>query len=66
MTEKKTIKFEVEFYIEDYVILKSDPDNLPRIVSSYVIHKNCIEYRLVCGTEVTDHWDYEIEALPKS
>jgi hypothetical protein len=61
MTEKKKfIKIPAEFYIEDVVYLKSDPDRLPRIVSSIVVHKDCVEYRLACGTELTDHWDYEI------
>jgi hypothetical protein len=66
MEKKKTIKAEVKFYIGDDVVLISDPDRLPRIVTSILVHLDTVEYRLACGTEMTDHWGFEIEAIKKN
>ncbi len=50
----------IEFKINTMVYLKSDPDQLQRLVTCVLLFENCQQYRLSCGTEETDHWPHEI------
>ena len=49
-----------KYNIEDLVYLKTDTQQLVRIVVSLTVDKNDIMYKLSCGTETTDHYAYEI------
>jgi hypothetical protein len=48
------------FMINTMVYLKSDPEQLQRLVTAFIIFESCTQYRLSCGTEETDHWPHEI------
>jgi hypothetical protein len=48
------------FEIGDMVYLKTDLEQQPRIVFALEVRKGDIMYRLVCGTEVSDHYDFEL------
>ena len=57
----KTIKLFVEYEMEEYVYLKTDPDQEQRMVTGYkIVPKNTIIYLLTCGTIETPHYDFEI------
>jgi hypothetical protein len=54
------IKVKVDFDIDTPVFLKSDPDQLQRLVTGIIIFESATQYRLSCGVEETDHWSHEI------
>jgi hypothetical protein len=48
---------------EQMVYLKTDTDQLPRIVTSITIHVGgLLEYELACGDSVSSHYECEIAA----
>lgn len=52
---------DVEFEIEEIVYLKTDLDQLPRIVSGLSIRKSgVISYELSQGSHTSYHYDFEI------
>ena len=52
-----------KFNIGQVVYLKTDPEQLPRIVISILIGADSlIQYRLMCGTEESLHYAIEIDA----
>jgi hypothetical protein len=56
----KLLKVNTDFEIDTIVFLKSDPDQLQRLVTAIIIFDSAIQYRLSCGVEETDHWSHEI------
>jgi hypothetical protein len=48
------------FEIEQIVFLKHDVEQKPRMVIAYIVDKESIIYRLCCGTEISDHFGFEI------
>lgn len=44
----------------DIVYLKTDPDQLERIVSGKIARPGAILYELSCGTMLSNHYDFEI------
>ncbi len=53
-----------KFDIEQIVYLKTDIEQLPRIVRSMQVHKHRIAYQLYAGTNESWHEDFEITAEP--
>lgn len=51
---------ENEYNIGDSVYLKTDNDQNERIVSGVLIRKTHILYYLVCGTNESAHYDFEL------
>ena len=52
-----------EFELKQEVWLKTDPEQLKRIVIGFMIFvEGEIMYRLMCGTLQSDHWAFEISA----
>ena len=49
-----------EFDIAETVYLKTDGDQLPRIVTSIGIRPSGILYELSCGCSSSSHYDFEI------
>ncbi len=50
-----------EFTWGDTVYLKTDPEQLPRIITAITAFSPlAIQYELACGTEITPHWAIEI------
>ena len=49
-----------KFEIGDTVYLKTDPDQLPRIVFSFEVTANETLYKLACGTGNSVHYEFEI------
>lgn len=49
-----------EFQLAERVYLKTDPEQLERIVIGYIVRKNSITYGLVSGTQESWHYDFEI------
>jgi hypothetical protein len=50
----------IDFKINTWVYLKSDPEQWQRLVTGVIILESGMQYRLTCGTEETDHWTCEI------
>lgn len=48
------------YEIGDTVYLKTDNDQMPRIVFCFRVYKNDMLYELVCGTVTSAHYDFEI------
>lgn len=46
--------------IWDIVYLKTDPEQLARMVTSIIIRPKDIIYELACGKEVSNHYNSEI------
>jgi hypothetical protein len=55
-----TLKAKADFEIDTIVFLKTDFDQLPRLVTAIIVFESAIQYRLSCGVEETDHWSHEI------
>lgn len=49
-----------DFKIEDIVFLKHDVDQKPRMINAIVIQKYSILYEVISGTEVSNHYSYEL------
>lgn len=54
------INIDNAYNIGDMVYLKTDRDQLQRIVFSINITKRELTYRLACGATISDHYDFEI------
>lgn len=54
-----------DFNIEDIVYLKHDVDQKTRMVNAIIITKNDIMYELISGTEVSNHFGYEMSYSKK-
>ena len=54
------MKIDNNFNIEDIVYLKHDVDQKNRMVNAIIITKNDIMYELISGTEVSNHFGYEL------
>ena len=48
--------------IEDVVYLKTDIEQKERIVSAVLVRKTHLVYYLVCGTEESSHYGFEISS----
>ena len=48
------------YEIGDVVYLKTDKEQLPRIVYCIKVYKNDYSYELACGTVTSGHYDFEI------
>jgi len=51
---------EFEFNFEDIVFLKTDPLQLERIVTCYILRPHSVVYELSCGTDTSVHCGFEI------
>jgi hypothetical protein len=49
-----------KFNIGDTVYLKTDPEQLERIVYAIDIRQTGLLYSLCCGTNTSNHYDFEI------
>lgn len=49
-----------EYNHGDIVYIKTDRDQLPRIVYCIKVYKNEITYSLSCGTVVSEHYPFEL------
>lgn len=53
---------ENKFNFGDIVYLKTDPDQRPRIVTTFSVGVSSILYELSCGTITSWHRDFEMTA----
>lgn len=51
---------QTEYEIGDTVYLKTDKDQNARQVYAYVVYRTEIVYKLTMGTDVSEHYDFEI------
>jgi hypothetical protein len=49
-----------KFNIGEEVYLKTDSEQLPRLVTGFVVRQNSISYNLSCGSIETWNYDFEI------
>jgi len=49
-----------KYHHGDTVYLKTDRDQVPRIVFCLKVYKNEILYELACGTMVSSHYEFEL------
>ena len=49
-----------KFNLEDYVYLKTDPEQLERMVTKIDITKGDIMYQLCSGLNYSTHYEFEI------
>lgn len=45
---------------EQFVYLKHDPDQQKRMIVEIIVTKKEKKYLLACGTEISDHYEYEL------
>jgi hypothetical protein len=55
-----TLNILVEFELKEIVYLKTDLDQKPRIVLSYIIDDGTVMYKLAQGTNNEYHYAFEI------
>lgn len=60
MIAGKGIMLNNEFTIGQVVYLKTDPDQLPRIVLRILISSNGYTYEIGCGMLMSYHYEHEI------
>lgn len=53
---------ENKFKLKQVVYLKTDQDQKPRIVTSITIKPNDLLYEVSCGSDASDHFDFEMSA----
>lgn len=58
--KKPSMVINNKFNIGDTVFLKTDPDQLPRLVISIEATANEISYQLMCGATNSYHFAFEI------
>lgn len=49
-----------KYEIGDTVYLKTDTDQLPRMVYCFMVYRNEILYKVACGTAISEHYDFEL------
>lgn len=49
-----------KFNVKEMVYLKTDKDNMPRIVTGITVRPKDVLYELCCGTSMSTHYDFEI------
>lgn len=49
-----------QYEIGETVYLKTDPDQIPRIVYCFLVFRNETLYKLACGVTSSDHYDFEL------
>lgn len=49
-----------KYEIGDIVYLKTDIEQVPRIVYCFIIYQNEIIYKLCAGITMSEHYDFEI------
>jgi len=54
------ITIDVAHEIGQSVHLKTDPEQQERIVVGYILSPGELLYRLACGAEVSNHYEFEI------
>lgn len=52
-----------KFLPEQQIVLKTDVEKLPRLVTAYKVTKTDITYEVVQATNVSYHYDYEMELI---
>ena len=50
----------IKFDIGEIVYLKTDNEQLERMVCQMTLTQNSVIYDLVCGSEMSNHFDFEI------
>lgn len=53
-------KYTLEFDIRDTVYIKTDPEQLERIVTGIIIRENGIVYHVSYCTDETSHYGFEL------
>lgn len=48
------------FDIGETVYLKTDRDQLPRIVFAFIVSQKEIIYRIASGRDISDHYNFEL------
>lgn len=54
------IVFDNKFEIGDTVYLKTDRDQLARIVYCFIVFRGEVLYKLASGTTISEHYDFEL------
>lgn len=58
------MKIITEFDPEEWVYLKHDPDQLRRMIVEIRITKMGWVYKVMCGTEESEHYEFELDENP--
>lgn len=59
--ESKYQGLDSDFSIKDTVFLKHDVEQKPRMITAIVIQENGILYELISGSEVSNHYGWELQ-----
>lgn len=49
-----------KYEIGDTVYLKTDTEQIPRLIYCFVVYRNETLYKVACGTETSEHYDFEL------
>ncbi len=55
-----TIKMEAEYSPQEIVYLITDPEQRSRMVTGYKIEPGLLLYILICGIQISYHYEFEI------
>ena len=56
------IIIDAKYEIGQIVYLKTDKEQLERVVFGYFYDGTLLLYRLACGTDISQHYDFEMTA----
>lgn len=51
---------ENKYDIGEIVYLKTDPEQLPRFVFGFSVFRREVLYKLACGINVSEHYEFEL------
>lgn len=55
------MKINNKFTIKDLIVLKTDPDKLPRMITGIIVRPSGLIYEVSLGDYTTPHFDFEME-----
>jgi hypothetical protein len=59
MSDKKR-EITIKYDFGDIVYLKTDIEQLPRMITGFILRQKSISYYCSCGTIESAHYDYEL------
>lgn len=54
------INIDNKFDIGQIVYLKTDPEQMKRMITAFTVTKSDLIYEVSCGANVSKHYDYEM------
>lgn len=49
-----------QWEIGDTVYLKTDPEQIPRLIYCFIVYRTETLYKVACGVMTSEHYDFEL------